>query len=220
MTAEKNGYATAWTPIRIESADQYIREDITMRPLDNSACITDADCDDGLFCNGIETCSGDGACQPGTGPCEEDGLFCNGEESCDEENGTCEHSGSPCPGHLECVEDSDQCVDKECSSDADCDDQEFCNGLETCLEGTCRGGTNPCSDPTPECDEVRDVCLEGPHIQLLPNPCLQLRWMPMVLFLRIEGTDTHFNGSSLVTFDPPGAVMDLPRFWETMNISW
>jgi hypothetical protein len=32
----------------------------------------------------------------------------------------------------------------------------------------------------------------------------------MLLFLRIEGTDTHFNGSSTVTFDPPGAMMDLP----------
>jgi len=32
-------------------------------------CATDADCDDGLFCNGAETCDPLGACRPGTPPC-------------------------------------------------------------------------------------------------------------------------------------------------------
>ena len=33
------------------------------------ACFTDNDCDDGLFCNGHETCSNQGACSAGAAPC-------------------------------------------------------------------------------------------------------------------------------------------------------
>lgn len=44
-------------------------------------CTADDDCNDGLFCNGIETCdAGNGTCNPGNGPCE---------ESCNEENDVC-----------------------------------------------------------------------------------------------------------------------------------
>ena len=65
----------------------------------------------------------DEVCQPGTDPCGDDGLYCNGEEvGCDEENDICDHSGSPCPGHQACIEESDECVDKECDSNEDCDD--------------------------------------------------------------------------------------------------
>lgn len=49
------------------------------------ACTTDADCDDGSVCNGIETCSA-GACQPGTplpdGASCSDQNGCNGAETC------------------------------------------------------------------------------------------------------------------------------------------
>ena len=151
-----------------------------------------------------------GTCEPGIDPCPDDGVFCNGVESCDEESDTCTHTGSPCPGHLACVEETDQCVRKDCTSDADCDDGLFCNGVETCLEGICQEGIYPCTDPTPACDEEMDLCIVGPSIQLLPNPYMQSRWMPMLLLLRIVGANTHFDASSLVSFDPPGAVMALP----------
>ena len=68
----------------------------------------------------------------------------------------------------------------------------------------------PCAEPTPACDEEQDICIEGPSIQLFPNPYLQSRWMPLLMFLRIVGTNTHFDGSTVVTFDPPGTVMALP----------
>ena len=61
-------------------------------------CVTAADCDDGLFCNGDESCVGE-ACQPGTDPCEP--LFCD--------------------------EGGDTCF-AECAADADCDDGLWCNG--------------------------------------------------------------------------------------------
>ena len=31
-----------------------------------------------------------------------------------------------------------------CEEDADCDDGLFCNGEETCADGECQAGTNPC----------------------------------------------------------------------------
>jgi len=43
-------------------------------------CAIDADCDDGLFCNGAETCVG-GSCQAGTDPCPDQG--------CDEATDVC-----------------------------------------------------------------------------------------------------------------------------------
>ena len=44
-------------------------------------CSTDADCSDGLYCNGQETCL-DGACVSGVAPCGEN-------QKCDEEQGAC-----------------------------------------------------------------------------------------------------------------------------------
>jgi len=109
-------------------------------------------------------------------------------------------------------------LDTVCDGDLDCDDESFCNGVETCVEGNCQEGAYPCADPTPACEEENDLCIEAPSIQLLPNPYMQSRWMPMVLLLRIVGTETHFDSSSRVTFDPPGAVMALPKLGDDENI--
>jgi hypothetical protein len=81
-------------------------------------CASHADCDDGLFCNGSETC-GAGACQAGTPPCS--GADCN------EAAGSC--SITPAP---------------QCSSNFACDDDVFCNGAEWCDGGSCRAGAPPC----------------------------------------------------------------------------
>ncbi|UCC30017.1 MAG: PKD domain-containing protein, partial [Phycisphaerales bacterium] len=67
-------------------------------------CQTDADCDDGLFCNGAEVCNMQGGCDSPGNPCDEG-------ENCDEANDECRAA---------------------CSTDADCDDDVWCNGLETC----------------------------------------------------------------------------------------
>ncbi len=92
-------------------------------------CQTDADCTDGLFCNGEETCV-DGACVGGT---------------------------APCTAGQECDEDNDQCVATGCETDGDCDDGLFCNGEETCVDGACVAGTDPCAGQ--ECDEDTDECV-------------------------------------------------------------
>ena len=47
-------------------------------------CTVDADCNDGLFCNGDETCDvGSGTCQPGSNPCTRD-------QTCDEVHDECD----------------------------------------------------------------------------------------------------------------------------------
>jgi len=73
-------------------------------------CIDHADCDDGMFCNGVETCRADGLCIAGSGPCD-DGLFCNGVETCDEDNDVCVDGADPCDTIMEsCDEEEDMCV--------------------------------------------------------------------------------------------------------------
>jgi hypothetical protein len=44
-----------------------------------------------------------------------------------------------------------------CSSDAQCSDGAFCNGVEHCVAGNCLSGTNPCGTNT--CDEASDQCI-------------------------------------------------------------
>ncbi len=84
----------------------------------------------------------------------DDGVFCNGEEVCDIEDGLCIGGIEPCSGLL-CAEESASCV--ACLSDADCDDLLFCNGSETCAESACQLGIDPCST-NETCNEVDDSC--------------------------------------------------------------
>ncbi len=99
----------------------------------------DSACNDGLFCNGAETCSAG---------------FCGGS------------TGDPCPGpdgdddcQESCDEVADDCLGNDPESSA-CDDGLFCTVGEACFEGGCGGGINPCTDPLPACDEENDACVE------------------------------------------------------------
>jgi hypothetical protein len=150
-------------------------------------CSSHVECDDGLYCNGEETCDANGHCQPGTpvdcndyidctvdacdeatnecenapddGACD-DGSFCNGAETCD--------ASSDCqPGTPVDCDDGVGCTDDSCNEQSDvcdnipddsvCDDGLFCNGAETCDPGS---GCLDGLDPCPEpyCNETNDVC--------------------------------------------------------------
>ncbi len=135
------------------------------------ACLTDAECNDGSFCNGFERCIS-GNCTSGPVPCPDqdceresqtcadcftieycdDGLFCNGWELC--VAGTCQAGTDPCGGGL-CDDGLDQCVD--CLTDSDCDDGSFCNGSETCDSGSCIAGSSPCGGAE-TCNETTNDC--------------------------------------------------------------
>ena len=161
----------------------------------DAACMTDADCDDDLFCNGVEVCvSGtcqaggpidcadgisctDDSCNEATDSCDhvpnnadcDNGLFCDGVETCSSATG-CQAGTDPCPGQA-CDEDADACVTAECQSDNDCSDDLFCNGVEDCVDGKCLPGDDPC--PEPDCDEVTDTCVQqqpGETFILSRNP--------------------------------------------------
>ncbi|MFQ5876438.1 MAG: hypothetical protein ACE5JH_01915 [Acidobacteriota bacterium] len=104
-----------------------------------SGCASDADCDDGLFCNGGETCeAGTGRCLAGIPPAVDDAIDCTVDF---------------------CEEDLDAIVHSP--SDARCDDGLFCNGAEICDAASgCTAGTAPCA-PGEACDEEEDRCGAG-----------------------------------------------------------
>jgi hypothetical protein len=204
MTARKDRYADSSYGFRIDTNDEYIRQDISMHPMGSGGCRAAADCDDGLFCNGTEACMNK-VCQPGTAPCADDGIFCNGTESCNEATDVCQHSGNPCPVTLACDEERDACTG--CLQDAECNDGQFCNGIETCEAGTCQDGVDSCAEGV-ECDEDADACLI-PEISVIPHTIMQSHWIPLPLFMSIRGTNTHFSGTSKVAFTP-SSVMVLP----------
>lgn len=87
-------------------------------------CVSDSECDDRKYCNGIETCVG-GSCQNGSSPCYDDGEYCNGTEWCNEDLDECVDTGNPCTSYYSvCNETTNQCEDIECFDDNDCNDNE------------------------------------------------------------------------------------------------
>ena len=132
-----------------------------------TGCASDADCDNGDLCDGMESCEeATGTCQAGAPLACEDDNPCNGDEMCDPAAGCtsgqaldCE-DGNPCTANacdpvtgctasnvpdltpcgegLVCVGGS--CVAGGCSEDADCDDGSVCNGAETCVDLACQAG--------------------------------------------------------------------------------
>jgi len=114
-------------------------------------CLSDDDCDNGKFCDGVETCA-DNQCITGPVPCdvfaeevckedtdtcdvictndadcagEDNGFFCTGSPVCDTATGACGFGGNPCAAGEVCDEFNDACV--ECLVDTDCASGETCN---------------------------------------------------------------------------------------------
>ncbi|MFQ5592102.1 MAG: hypothetical protein ACE5HE_13135, partial [Phycisphaerae bacterium] len=149
--------------------------------------------DDGLFCNGAETCVGgncqagtavncndgvactDDSCNEGTDSCDniandancDDGLFCNGAETCNATLDCQAGTAVNCNDGVGCTDDScneatDQC--DNVANDANCDDGLFCNGAETCSATLdCQAGTAvncddgvACTDDS--CNEATNSC--------------------------------------------------------------
>ena len=104
-----------------------------------------------------------------------DGVFCNGDDSCSA--GTCvTHSGNPCPGPdgdsdcaESCNEASDACTAHD-NNGSSCDDGLFCNGEDNCSAGACSGHAgDPC--PGPDNDEdCAESCDEADKSCTSPDP--------------------------------------------------
>ncbi|ODS40544.1 hypothetical protein BEH94_07975 [Candidatus Altiarchaeales archaeon WOR_SM1_SCG] len=129
-------------------------------------------CEDGLWCNGAETCQA-GVCTAGTPPTCDDGAYCNGVETCNEATDSCNvgtpptcNDGAYCNGVETCNEETDSC---NAGTPPTCDDGAYCNGVETCNETTdsCNAGTPPTCDDgaycngVETCNETTDSCDAG-----------------------------------------------------------
>ena len=127
-------------------------------------------CDDGIFCNGVDSCDGSGNCVPsGVDPCIA-GFECN--NVCNESAGHCfVAAGTPCTDTT-----PDDCQVAQCngfgtcsqmfafeSEGTPCDDGQFCTETDACdAAGGCVGAGDPCAGG-PECNDlcndVEDNCL-------------------------------------------------------------
>jgi hypothetical protein len=162
-------------------------------PTDGNVC-TDDVCDGAGFC-GV----------PNTAPCDDE-VFCNGMDTCS--GGTCSHSGDPCAAGPECDNSCNEAADNcfaaggtGCSSDGNpctldqcdgagscdhpagnagalcrsaagaCDVAELCTGASTAcppdafepLSTTCRASTGEC-DVAEQCSGVSASCPSDLHI--------------------------------------------------------
>ncbi len=137
-----------------------------------SGCTLDSDCDDALFCNGSETCSG-GVCMAGSNPCPGQlcdeatdacaPLICNSNGVCDGEE-DCDNCASDCPagngnvcGNNVCETASgENCL----SCPADCNGKQ--NGAQPGRYCCGQGGVNPvgCSDS--RCSTNGNSCTSTP----------------------------------------------------------
>ena len=153
------------------------------------ACVVDADCGNGSFCDGAETCNA-GSCQAGTPPVCDDGLFCNGTGTCNEGTDSCDPGTPPscdnglyCDGTESCNEGTDSC---DAGTPVDCDDGVGCTD-DSCNEGSdscdnvpndelCADDNEFCTgaefcDPSLDCQSAGDPCASGATCDEAENVC-------------------------------------------------
>jgi len=129
-------------------------------------------CDDGLFCNGLETCQagGGGGCTPGTPPCVNPQVCSPTLKLC---------QPGPCSMQKKCIGGSTPGAN--CTTTCpgaggrcaftDCDDLKHCNGDEICDGGVCKAAENPCGSGA-WCGEKKCAPTGNPAIdRAMPPSC-------------------------------------------------
>jgi cysteine-rich repeat protein len=116
-------------------------------PCGNGVVQAGEECDDGNTAGG-DCCSPTCGYEPQGDPCPADDEVCS-DDICDA-TGTCTH-----PAHL----DGTPCTD----------DGLYCSGAETCQNGSCTSGGDPCTIDV--CDETADQCVTpSPTTSATPTP--------------------------------------------------
>ena len=111
-------------------------------------------CDNGLWCDGVETCDTVSDCQEGQAPDCNDNVSCT-DDSCDEVG--------------------DACVNQ--ANDANCDNGLWCDGAESCNPvAGCLDETDPCDPVTQTCNETDDLCEQAGPINLTVTARLHGSW--------------------------------------------
>jgi hypothetical protein len=150
-----------------------------------ASCTTDANCTDGQFCDGTETCNqATHVCQPGAAPNCDDGVACTAD-SCNETTDQCVHVAS----NVFC-DDGNLCTDDTCSATlgcqhanntVPCDDGNACTTGDACKAGACASGpatvcddgvacTADSCDPATGCAHA-DTCSVGNVCNLATGSC-------------------------------------------------
>ena len=134
-------------------------------------------CDNGLWCDGTETCAGTAGCQAGSAPCNDSDL-CT-QDNCDEDTRTCSHT--PVTDGTSCTDDGLECTNDICTGGActhpnktdgiSCTDDGFVCTNDVCGSGLCihPANTAPCDDLL-YCNGA-DTCSGGTCSVHAGNPC-------------------------------------------------
>ncbi len=105
-------------------------------------------CDNGKWCDGVETCEVSLGCQPGKVPAVDDGVFCT-QDACDETLDKVDHI----PDHSLCADDEPLCTDDICVAGVGC---VIVNNSDPCNYGGFSDNGIPLFDCT-----LNDVCKDG-----------------------------------------------------------
>ena len=124
-----------------------------------------------------DVCNAQGACTHphNAAPCQ-DGLFCNGADTCSA--GTCSaHAGDPCASGGQCADTCNEAADScNLADDTPCDDGLFCTVVDACAAGACVGSGDPCfggAECSAACNEAADDCFDANGVSCTDdgNPC-------------------------------------------------
>lgn len=136
-------------------------------------------CDNGVFCDGTDTCQ-DGACtEPDVNPCD-DGVACNGSETCDEDANSCGAGTSTCGDGTSCQTGTDTCeitcagcvVDGVCYADGSPNPLNACQLCDVDADKTAFSDAVDgalCNDGL-FCNGM-DACVSGVCVAAGTNPC-------------------------------------------------
>jgi hypothetical protein len=177
-----NGVESCDPAVGCQAGDQIICNDNLSCTADTCSnvqkkCVftaNNAACDNGLVCDGVETCNpagvGPSGCATGMGVvCQDEGIACT-VDACTEPSGLCASTAdnTKCPNGQLCIPGAGGCTAAQpCTTSAQCDDGNACNGAETCNVVCQAGQPITCSDGVActidSCNPQTGACIYTPN---------------------------------------------------------